>query len=296
MGRARILIVLAIATIGSIGLVLIVGAMIGRKAPPPQVVAAQPSAPMARVLVARHDLDVGAALTSSDMTWQDWPVTAVNPAFITDGHGAHAAVAGVTSAIAEQANQTVRAAASAVAGGSNPMDQLAGSIVREAILANEPITNAKLIRGGEGGYMAVVLHPGMRAVALPVTASDAAGGFVLPGDHVDIVQAHPADASSNHGGYLASILLRNVRVLAIDQNSQPPKNGQRSQIGGTATIEVAAADTAVIARAKVQGQILLALRPYSDIRGPSGPPADQGISGQVRIFRGGRPAETVTLQ
>jgi pilus assembly protein CpaB len=297
MGRARIFIVLAIAAVGAIGLALIVGAMTKHKPPPPpQVVAVQPSAPMARVLVARRDLDVGTPLTSNDMTWQDWPVAAVNPAFITDGRGAHAAPAGVTSAIAEQAGQTVRAAATAVAGGANPMDQLSGSIVREAILANEPITNAKLVRGGQGGYMAVVLHPGMRAVAVPVTASDTAGGFILPGDRVDVVQAHPADASSGRGGYAASVLLRNVRVLAIDQNSQPPKNGQRSQIGGTATIEVAADDTEVIARAKLQGQILLALRPYSDVGGPSGPPPDQGSSGQVRIFRSGQAPETVTLQ
>jgi pilus assembly protein CpaB len=296
MGRARILIVLAIATIGSIGLVLVVSAMIGHKAPPPQVVAAQPSAPMARVLVARHDLAVGARLTSNDMTWQDWPVGAINPAFVTDGQGAHLPAPTATTAIAEQANQTVRAAATVVAGGANPMDQLSGSIVREAILANEPITNAKLVRGGVGGYMAVVLQPGMRAVAVPVTASDSAGGFILPGDRVDVVQAHQSDASNGRGGYAAAILLRNVRVLAIDQNSQPPKNGQQSQIGGTATLEVAAADTQVVARAKAQGEVLLALRPYSDAGEPSGPPTDQGNSGQVRIFRSGQPAETVTLQ
>jgi pilus assembly protein CpaB len=296
MGRARILIVLAIATIGSIGLVLIVGAMIGHKAPPTQVAAAQPSAPMARVLVARHDLAVGARLSSADMTWQDWPMNAVNPAFITDGQGPHVPAPSTTSAIAEQANQTVHAAAAVVSGGSNPMDQLSGSIVREAILANEPITNAKLVRGGAGGYMAVVLQPGMRAVAVPVTASDAAGGFILPGDRVDVVQAHPADASNGRGGFAAAVLLRNVRVLAIDQNSQPPKNGQQSQIGGTATLEVAAADTEVIARAKAQGEVLLALRPYSDANQPSGAPVEVGNSGQVRIFRSGQPAETVTLQ
>jgi len=296
MGRARILIVLAIATIGSIGLVLIVGAMIGHKPPQQQAVAAQPSAPMARVLVARHDLAVGARLTSNDMTWQDWPVSGVNPAFITDGQGAHMPAPSTTTAIAEQANQTVRAAATVVAGGPNPMDQLAGSIVREAILANEPITNGKLVRGGQGGYMAVVLHAGMRAVAVPVTASDAAGGFILPGDRVDVVQARSADATNGRGGYTAAVLLRNVQVLAIDQNSQPPKNGQQSQIGGTATLEVAAADTQVIARAKAQGEVLLALRPYSDAGDPTGPPSDQGNGGAVRIFRGGQAAETVTLQ
>jgi pilus assembly protein CpaB len=295
MGRARIFIVLAIAAVGAIGLALIVGAMTKHR-PPPQIAIAPSTQPMARVLVARHDLAVGARLTSNDMVWQDWPVSAVNPAFITDGHGARVLPNGATNAIADQANQTVRAAATAVAGGANPMDQLSGSIVRAQILANEPITNAKLVRGGEGGYMAVVLQPGMRAVALPVTASDAAGGFILPGDRVDVVQARPADASGGRGGFTAAVLLRNVRVLAIDQNSQPPKNGQQSQIGGTATIEVASADTELIARAKAQGEVVLALRPYSDANQASGPPTDQGNGGQVRIFRSGQAAETVTLQ
>ena len=87
-----------------------------------------------------------------------------------------------------------------------------------------------------------------------------------------------------------------MRVLAIDQNSEPPKNGQQAVIGGTATIEVAAADTEVIARAKAQGEVLLALRPYSDANEPSGRATDQGETGQVRIFRSGQGTETVTLQ
>jgi len=273
---------------------LIVGMMTRHKEPPPVVAAAQPLQPMARVLVARHDLPVGSRITSSDLTWQNWPATAVNPAFITDGQGARLVPTGAAGAVADQANQTVRAATTVVAGGQNPVDQLSGSIVREAILANEPITNAKLVRGGAGGYMAVVLQPGMRAVAVPVTASDAAGGFILPGDRVDVVQARAADNGGR--GYTASVLLRNVRVLAIDQNSQPPKNGQQAQIGGTATIEVAAADTEVIARAKAQGEVVLALRPYSDANQPSGRADDQGDTGQVRIFRSGQSAETVTLQ
>jgi pilus assembly protein CpaB len=294
MGRARIFIVLAIAAVGAIGLALIVGMMTRHRTPPPVVAAAPPA--MARVLVARHDLPVGSRITSNDLTWQDWPSGGVNPAFITDGQGARVVPTGAAGAVAEQANQTVRAATTVVAGGQNPMDQLSGSIVRQAILANEPITDAKLVRGGAGGYMAVVLQPGMRAVAVPVTASDAAGGFILPGDRVDIVQARPADNSSGRAGYTAAVLLRNVRVLAIDQNSQPPKNGQQSQVGGTATIEVAAADTEVIARAKAQGEVVLALRPYSDANEPSGRATDQGDTGQVRIFRSGQSAETVTLQ
>jgi pilus assembly protein CpaB len=302
MGRTRIIIVLAIAAIGAIGLALIVGAMTKHRTAPAQVVIASsgPAQPMARVLVARHDLAVGTRVGASDLAWQDWPADSLNPAFITDGQGARTPVAGGAAAvIADQAKQTAKAAAEVVAGGSGPMQQLYGAIVRQPILANEPIINTKLVRGGEGGFMSVVLKPGWRAIAVQVSTNTAAGGFILPGDHVDVLQSRASDAASNggHPGFVAQTLLRNVRVLAIDQTSQPPKGGVQSQVGSTATLEVAAADTEVIARAKAQGEVILALRAYSDAGGPSGRDgADQQDSGSVRIFRSGQAPEVMALQ
>ncbi len=302
MGRTRIIIVLAFAAIGAIGLALIVGAMTRHKPATTQVVIASsgPAQPMARVLVAKHDLAVGARLGVNDLAWQDWPADAVNPAFITDGQGARVApVGGAAAVIADQARQTARTAEEVVAGGNGPMQQLYGSIVRQPILANEPITNTKLVRGGEGGFMAVVLKPGMRAVAVQVSVNTAAGGFILPGDHVDVVQSRAADPASNggHPGFVAQTLLRNIRVLAIDQNSQPPKSGVQSQVGSTATLEVAAADTGVLARAKAQGEVILALRAYSDAGGPSGRGVDDAQdAGQVRIFRSGQAPEVMVFQ
>jgi len=300
MGRTRILIVLAIAAIGAIGLALIVGAMTKHKPSPTQVVIASsaPAQPMAKVLVAKHDLPVGTRLGANDLAWQDWPADAVNKAYITDGQGARVAPAGGAAALADQAQQTAKAAAAVVVGGNGPMQQLYGSIVRAEILANEPIINAKLVRGGEGGYMAVVLKPGMRAVAIPMSVNTDAGGFILPGDRVDVVQARPSDPAANGGrpGFVAQTLLRNIRVLAIDQNAQPSKGGQQSQVGSTATLEVAAADSEVLARAKAQGEVILALRPYSDAGGPSGR-GEAGLdSGQVRIFRSGQAPEVMVLQ
>jgi pilus assembly protein CpaB len=146
--------------------------------------------------------------------------------------------------------------------------------------------------------MAVVLQPGMRAVSVVVKPETAAGGFILPGDRVDVVQARASDAQTNggHAGFQAHVLLRNVRVLAIDQISQPPKNGTQSQIGSTATLEVAAADVGVIPSAKLQGDVILALRPYSDANGPAGRAADEGDGGEVRIFRAGQPPEVMAMQ
>jgi pilus assembly protein CpaB len=293
MGRVRIFIVIGIAAVGAIVLALLVGAMTRHKPAPTIVAVAPPPQPMARVLVAKHDLAVGARLTPADVTWQNWPATGLNPAFITDGRGARLVPTGA-SGLADQASQTMHAAAAAMGAGPNPIDQLSGSIVRVAIIANEPITNAKLVRGGEGGYMAVVLRSGTRAMAIPVTAVDGAGGFVLPGDRVDVYQGH-ANAA-------ATLVLRNLRVLAVDQNSQQPKAGQQSEVGATATLEVAVADVPIlvqamaVAKSQNQSDLVLALRSYSDANQPSGPPAGGQATGQVRILRTGQSAEMVTVQ
>ena len=62
-----------------------------------------------------------------------------------------------------------------------------GAVVREPILAGEPIVGRKIVRAGDSGYLAAYLEPGMRAMAIAVTVESAAGGFILPGDRVDVV-------------------------------------------------------------------------------------------------------------
>jgi pilus assembly protein CpaB len=292
MGAGRI-IILIVAAVSAIGLALLVRGLAGHPAarPAPVVVAANTPQPMAQVLVARRDLPVGKTLAQDDVTWQPWPIAALNPAFITDGQAPQAPPKGATAVAGKVAN-----AAATVMSGGGPAQALMGSIVREPILANEPITNVKLVRGGEGGYMAVVLHPGMRAVAVPVNVGTAAGGFILPGDRVDLLQSHQADAGAGGAktGMTAQTLLRNIRVLAIDQITQPPK-GSPSVIGAVATLEVAAADAEVVARAKAQGEVVLALRAYSDSTGPSGRAGGQREdTGEVHIFRNGV-STTVTV-
>lgn len=283
MGATRSIVIVAIAAIFALIAALLVGRLMARPAKPAPVAAAAPSKPMAQVLVAQHDLAVGTALANGDLAWQAWPFDALNPAFITDGQAPKAAPAGTTAAVA---SNVTRVAAGVVT--RSPMDALYGAIVREPILANEPITNAKLVRGGEGGFMAVVLHPGMRAIAVPVNSATAAGGFILPGDRVDVLQSHQENSSAggDRSGPVARILLRNVRVLAIDQTTKAPKNTP-SVIGAVATLEVPAADADVVVKAKAQGEIILALRAYSDAGGPTVKTQADDSAGLVHIYRDG---------
>ena len=286
MGATRTA-VLVVAGICAVVLMFLVRGLVAHKPPPPPAAIAAPAQPMTQVLIAHRDLAVGTRLANGDLAWQQWPADSVNPAFITNG-------AAQMPATTPAAMVATKAAAVAEVVTGSPMDSVYGSIVREPILTNEPITQAKLVRGGEGGYMAVVLNPGMRAMAVPVTVATAAGGFVLPGDRVDVLQSHASDISNGgKAGFVAETLLRNVRVLAIDQTSAPPK-GAQSVVGAVATLEVAAADAEILAKAKAQGEMVLALRAYSDAGGPSGRGvAGSQNTGDVRIFRNGQVSDVM---
>jgi pilus assembly protein CpaB len=298
MGATRSILIVAIAAICALAVALLVGRLFVHPAPPPAVAAVAPPKPMAQVMVAHRELAVGTVLANGDLAWQAWPVDAVNPAFITDGQAPQ--IAPPSGSTAAAAGAVTRAAAGAVTKG--PMELLYGAIVREPILANEPITSAKLVRGGEGGFMAVVLRPGMRAIAVPVNSGTAAGGFILPGDRVDVMQSHQQEGGQGGGGgslfasrtgQVAQVLLRNVRVLAIDQTTKAPKNTP-AVIGAVATLEVPAPYADILVRAKAQGEIVLALRAYSDTAGPTmKTQTDNAAAGIVRIFRDGKPTEVM---
>ena len=305
MKPARI-IVICVAAVAAIGLALVVRAMGSPSNSPTAVAAAAavPARPMAKVLVAAKDLQPGQRLTESDLAWKDWPVDEVNPAFITDGTtpppSADAAAGEAPAARPEGAVASVtRAAANLTSGGAKA--DYVGSVVREPILAGEPIVSRKIVRAGDSGYMAAYLEPGMRAMAIRVTVETAAGGFILPGDRVDVLLTRETNLSNvgaqegDRSKFASSTVMQNIKVLAIDQSTRAGDDEQ-AVVGATATLEVGPRDAEALALAKSEGELSLVLRSYADTGGPSGrvaPVARQ--SSAVRIYRGGAP-EVVVVQ
>jgi pilus assembly protein CpaB len=296
MGAVRI-IVLAVAAVAAIGLALMVRHMASGSRPAPVAVAAPAAVekPMAQVLVARRDLAVGTRIHAGDVGWQPWPIDSLNASFITDGSAA-VPTAPAPKSVAGKAAKTVEKVAASVISG-DPARALDGAVVREPILSGEPVTERKIVRGGEGGFMAVVLQPGMRAMALPVTVETGAGGFILPGDRVDVLQNRRVEAAgggSANQETVSTVIMRNLRVLAIDQTTDAEKNA-KSVVGATATLEVPAGDETVVAKAKSQGDLVLALRSYADAGGPAG----RGVGGEntrVRVWRAGQASEVTVAQ
>jgi pilus assembly protein CpaB len=256
--------------------------------------------PMAKVLVAARDLQPGERLAEGDLAWKDWPVDEVNPAFITDGSAPVGDAAAAAEDKPEGAVASVTRAAANLAGGGAKADYV-GSVVRDPILAGEPIVARKIVRAGDSGYMAAYLEPGMRAMAIRVTVETAAGGFILPGDRVDVVLTRETTLSNmgaqegDRSKFTSATVMRNIKVLAIDQSTRAGDDAQ-AVVGATATLEVSPGDAEALALAKSEGELSLVLRSYADTGGPSGAvTSGRREVSAVRVYRGGAP-EVVVVQ
>ena len=293
MKPARIA-VICVAAVSAIGLALVVRAMGSSSNEPAAPAAAAPveTRPMTRVLVAASDLQPGKRLAEGDMEWRDWPSDQVNPVFIVDG----AAAPPPDSATKKAAARVVEAAEEAVSPGAK--GDYVGAVVRETILKGEPIVARKIVRAGDSGYMAAYLEPGMRAMAIRVTVESAAGGFILPGDRVDVVQTRELQGAAEGAGgkFATATVMRNIKVLAIDQTTQAAED-ETAVVGATATLEVGPSDAEALALAKSEGELSLVLRSYADTAGPSGAVRTGGrqAASAVRVYRGGQ-ADVVSVQ
>jgi pilus assembly protein CpaB len=94
-------------------------------------------------------------------------------------------------------------------------DVLAGGkrVALTAIEPNEPVLSSKITGPGQRATLSAMLRDGLKAATVRVNDIDGVGGFVLPGDHVDVSLTRQVDKANAS----TEVVLQNVRVLAIDQ-------------------------------------------------------------------------------
>ncbi|PZU51342.1 MAG: Flp pilus assembly protein CpaB [Sphingomonas sp.] len=119
---------------------------------------------------------------------------------------------------------------------------------------------ATAVTGGAGRLASsTLLGPEMRAVSIPVTETSGAGGFLAPGDRVDVFMTRNFDDEKQA---YAGVVVQGVRVLAIGQISDTSTS--EPTIVKSATIEVTPAEAQKIALAQAVGTLQLALRATGD--------------------------------
>ena len=91
------------------------------------------------------------------------------------------------------------------------------------LIKDEPLLEGKLAPKGSKGSMSWVTKPGMRAFTiLTPSVSSGMAGFVMPGDHVDVLLTMSGDDKDGTGGGSTMTLLENIEVMAVDQTTDAP--------------------------------------------------------------------------
>ena len=226
---ARQLIVLVVAGIAAVAALLLIRGMGGGRDDAPSAEAAQLAGE--QVLVAARDVPQGAALTPSDLAVALFPERSVSASFVR-----------LTAQPSAQAD-------------------FVGGVTRRAFVQGEPITASAVIQPDGRGFMAALLSPGYRAVAVEIEEQTAAGGYIQPNDHVDVIVT--TRASGGGGEQVSSnIILEDVRVLALGATTQTQTEGEAPQTisAGVAVLELTQEDSRALALADELGTISLALR------------------------------------
>ena len=203
----------------------------GASTPPVEAAQQAPKGP--KVLVAQRALPVGTIIAADAIAFQAWPKDMVQDAYFIDGEA--------------------------------DMSKLLGTVVRFPITAGQPVTQGALVAPGDRGFLAAALGPGMRAVTIPVSAKTGVGGFVFPGDRVDLVLTQSV---KGEGQPLktSETILRNLRVLATDQSTESETAEGKTVVRAfrTVTLEVTPRIGEKVAVAQTIGTLSLSLRSIAD--------------------------------
>ncbi len=165
----------------------------------------------------------------------------------------------------------------------------------------EVILQSKVSNYGEKVTLVQKLGENTRAMAIRVNAETAVGGFVTPGDWVDIVLTQGSKADLR-----AVTILQKIRVIGVDQQSEELNN--QPGVARTITVEVTPQQGQRLALAQKAGTLSLTLRTLDsvedevmemvrlrDLLQEEGPVENVEAQPTVRLNRGTK-SEVVTIQ
>ena len=164
-------------------------------------------------------------------------------------------------------------------------------VVLAAIEPNEPVLTLKITGPGQRATLSALVKPGMKAVTIRVNDVEGVGGFVLPGDRVDVVLTRQMDKSQAS----TEVVLQNTRVLAVDQSAD--ERAAKAAVAKSVTLEVTTIEAQKVWLASSVGSLSLLLRKAGETvetqtrkitlndLGSNDAPADKGGTTTVVVTR-----------
>lgn len=226
MPRSSIFLLIGALALGL--LAVVVARFYLTSAPPPLAATAAPPPPsLAKAVVAAAPIAFGAKIDPAQLKLVDFPVAAVP-------QGSFA---------------TVEAAV-------GPGDRVA----QRGIAANEVILASAVSGAGTRLSTSGLIGPDKRAVTVKIGDVAGVAGLIVPGDRVDVMVTRPTTGDKPQ--MFTSLLLQNLRVLAIDQDSGAV---EKPKVGSTATLEASVTQAQKLILAQTVGTVSLMLRGVTDL-------------------------------
>ncbi|MCV6595411.1 MAG: Flp pilus assembly protein CpaB [Silicimonas sp.] len=180
------------------------------------------------VVVAGQDIAFGTPIEARKLTTIQWPVDAVPPGTFSD----------FSTLIPKNGEEPRRA--------------------KRAMAQGELVLSGKVSEFGEKVTIVQTLGKNTRAMAIKVNAQTAVGGFVTPGDAVDVV------LTQGRGVQLRAVtILQNIRIIGVDQQADVLNDA--TNIAKTVTVEVTPEQGQKLALAQKAGTLSLSLRTLDDV-------------------------------
>lgn len=144
-------------------------------------------------------------------------------------------------------------------GAFHDVSKVEGRIAKQELLPGEIILEGRVAQTHGGSTLAAVLDPKMRAITLRVNDVIGVAGFLAPSNRVDIL----ATRRNGKNRPVTQTLLKNIKVLAVDQTANPGKN--EPVIVRAVTMEMSPRQSETLVNARSEGSIQLTLRnPLAD--------------------------------
>lgn len=183
---------------------------------------------MSRIVVAMQDMSFGTALSEQNVRLANWPANSVP-------QGAFTSIADATK----------------------------DRVALRPIVIGEPILDSKVSGTNGRATLSANLPAGMLAFTVPISADSGVGGYVRPGDIVDVLLTRQIPGEGSKGDdKMTDVVLQAVPVLGIDLVSDDQQT--KPEVGKTATLQVSTLQAQKLALATKIGALDLALRNVTD--------------------------------
>lgn len=145
-------------------------------------------------------------------------------------------------------------------------DQAVGLITVVPIYQGEQVLDSKLSRPERAETLSMKTPQGKRAVTISIDQISGVGGFIHPGDHVDMLGLFSLPTPDGKQAVVTVTLLQSVPVLATGPQFSEAQSKQNPgpQEANSLTLALTPQETELVLFARAQGQLQLSLRPKAD--------------------------------